>query len=57
MEMSWSNGRNAWSKGRHSNMKKVSCTKAATGGVLQKKVLLEILLNSQENTCASVSES
>ena len=34
MEMSWSNGRNAWSKGRHSNMKKVSCTKATTGGVL-----------------------
>ena len=34
MKMSWSNGRNAWSKGRNSNMKKVSCTKATTGGVL-----------------------
>ena len=57
MEMSWSNGRNAWIKGRHSNMKKVSRTKAATVGVLRKKVPLEILQNSQENTFVSVSES
>ena len=30
-------------------------TKAATGGVLKEKVLLEISQNSQENTCARVS--
>ena len=30
---------------------------AATGGVLWEKVSLEILQNSQENTCASVSFS
>ena len=30
-------------------------TKAATGGVLQEKMLLEISQNSQENTCASAS--
>ena len=28
---------------------------AATGGVLQEKVFLKILQNSQENTCATVS--
>ena len=28
---------------------------AATGGVLSKKVLLQILQNSQENTCARAS--
>ena len=28
---------------------------AATGGVLYKKVFLEILQNSQENTCGRVS--
>ena len=31
------------------------CPEAATGGVLDKKVLLEISQNSQENTCARVS--
>ena len=30
-------------------------SEAATGGVLQEKVFLEISLNSQENTCARVS--
>ena len=30
-------------------------SEAATGGVLQEKVFLEILQNSQENTCARVS--
>ena len=30
-------------------------TKAATGGVLQKKVFLKISQNSLENTCAKVS--
>ena len=30
-------------------------TEAATGGVLQEKVFLEILQNSPENTCARVS--
>ena len=30
-------------------------TEAATGGVLQKNVFLEISQNSQENTCAKVS--
>ena len=28
---------------------------AATGGVLSEKVFLEIIQNSQENTCARVS--
>ena len=32
-------------------------TEAATGGVLQQKVFLEISQNSQEDTCASVSFS
>ena len=30
-------------------------TEASTGSVLQKKVFLEILQNSQENTCVRVS--
>ena len=30
-------------------------TEAATGGVLQPRVFLDILQNSQENTCAGVS--
>ena len=30
-------------------------TEAATGGVLQEKVFLEISQNSQENTCARAS--
>ena len=34
--------------------KKPFKTKAATKGVLQKKVFLNISLNSQENTCARV---
>ena len=33
----------------------VGSTEAGTGGVLSEKVLLEILQNSQENTCARVS--
>ena len=33
----------------------LTSTEAATGGVLLKKVLLKILQNSQENTCARVS--
>ena len=32
-----------------------NCTEAATAGVFLKKVSLEILQNSQENTCARVS--
>ena len=35
----------------------VILSEAATGGVLQEKVFLEILQNSQKNTCASVSFS
>ena len=31
------------------------CPEAATRGVLQKKVFLEISQNSQENTCVRVS--
>ena len=31
------------------------CSEAATGGVLQEKVFLEIQQNSKENTCARVS--
>ena len=38
-----------------SNRKHEKFTKAATGGVLLKKVFLEISQNSQENTCASDS--
>ena len=32
-----------------------NCTEAATAGVFLKKVSLDILQNSQENTCARVS--
>ena len=33
----------------------IKLTEATTGGVLQEKVFLRILQNSQENTCARVS--
>ena len=36
-------------------LNKKHLTEAATGGVLQEKVFLEISQNSQENTSASVS--
>ena len=36
---------------------KLQITEAATGSLLQEKVFLEILQNSQENTCARVSKN
>ena len=41
-----------WLKGRN---KMCIDAEAATGGVLQEKVFLEILQNSQQNTCARIS--
>ena len=38
-----------------SNCESGLISEAATGGVLYEKVFLEILQNSQENTCAKVS--
>ena len=40
---------------RNKSVRKYKCTEAATGGVLQEKAFLEMLQNSQENTCARVS--
>ena len=42
-------------KTRYQLLQSYPFSEAATGGVLQKKVFLEISQNSQENTCASVS--
>ena len=40
---------------RHVHAVLLQVTEPTTGGVLKKKVALEILQNSQENTCAKVS--
>ena len=42
-------------KTRYQLLQSYPFSEAATGGVLQKKVFLEISQNSQENTCARVS--
>ena len=66
--LTWREKRKAWNKTRENYMPKErrrnlaetdkgTYLEAATGSVLEEKVFLEILQNSQENTCTPVAEA